>query len=62
MEKQELSKLTHALWKQKMIYSRDFELSEKAMIGSEYTPLLNEVLEEIKQINKEFIEKKIKEL
>lgn len=62
MEKQELSKLTHALWKQKMIYSRAFELSEKAMIESEYIPLLNEVLEEIKQINKEFIEKKIKEL
>lgn len=58
----ELSKLSHTLWKQKILYSRACELSEKAIIEKEYVPLLNEVLEEIKQVNKEFIEKKIKEL
>lgn len=54
----ELSKLAHALWKQKILYSRAGELSEKAIIENKYIPLLNEVLEEIKQVNKEFIEKK----
>lgn len=58
----ELSKLSHALWKQKILYSRACELSEKAIVENKYIPLLNEVLEEIKQVNKEFIEKKIKEL
>lgn len=58
----ELSKLVHALWKQKVLYSRACELSEKAIVENKYIPLLNEVLEEIKQVNKEFIEKKIKEL
>lgn len=58
----ELSKLSHALWKQKILYSRACELSEKAIIENKYIPLLNEVLEEIKQVNKEFLEKKIKEL
>lgn len=58
----ELSKLAHALWKQKILYSRACELSEKSIVENKYIPLLNEVLEEIKQVNKEFIEKKIKEL
>lgn len=58
----ELSKLSHALWKQKILYSRACKLSEKAIIENKYIPLLNEVLEEIKQVNKEFIKKKIKEL
>ena len=58
----ELSKLSHALWKQKILYSRACELSEKAIIEDKYIPLLNEVLEEIKQVNKEFIKEKIKEL
>lgn len=58
----ELSKLSHALWKQKILYTRACELSEKAIVENKYIPLLNEVLEEIKQVNKEFIEKKIKEL
>ena len=58
----ELSKLSHALWKQKTLYSRACELSEKAIVENKYIPLLNEVLEEIKQVNKEFIEKKIQEL
>lgn len=54
----ELSKLSHVLWKQKILYSRACKLSEKAIVENKYIPLLNEVLEEIKQINKEFIEKK----
>lgn len=58
----ELSKLSHVLWKQKVLYSRACELSEKAIVENKYIPLLNEVLKEIKQANKEFIEKKIKEL
>lgn len=58
----ELSKLSHALWKQKILYTRACELSEKAIVENKYIPLLNEVMEEIKQVNKEFIEKKIKEL
>lgn len=58
----ELSKLSHVLWKQKILYTRACELSEKAIVENEYIPLLNEVMEEIKQVNKEFIEKKIKEL
>ena len=43
----ELSKLSHALWKQKILYSRACELSEKAIIEDKYIPLLNEVLDEI---------------
>lgn len=58
----ELSKLSHTLWKQKILYTRACELSEKAIVENKYIPLLNEVMEEIKQVNKEFIEKKIKEL
>lgn len=58
----ELSKLSHALWKQKILYTRACELSEKAIVENKYIPLLNEVMEEIKQVNKEFIEEKIKKL
>lgn len=62
MTKEELAKISHALWKQKSLYSRACELSEKAIVNEEYIPLLVEVLEEIKQVNEKFVKEKIKEL
>lgn len=62
MGKIDLSKLAHVLWKQKSLYERALELTEKSITDDNYIGMLNEVLEEIKQVNKEFIEKKIKEL
>lgn len=62
MEKNELSKLAHILWKQKSLYERALELTEMSLIDENYICMLNEILKEIKEINKDFIEKRIKEL
>lgn len=62
MEEIDLPKLIHSLWKNKVLYERALELTEKSITDDNYIGMLNEVLEEIKQVNKEFIEKKIKEL
>ncbi|GEM_PF-2828424 len=34
----ELSKLSHALWKQKILYTRACELSEKTIVENKYIP------------------------
>ena len=62
MEKNELSKLAHRLWKQKSLYERALELTEMSLIDENYICMLNEILKEIKEINEDFIEKRIKEL
>ncbi|MGL5580527.1 MAG: hypothetical protein ACRDCE_06130 [Cetobacterium sp.] len=60
MEKKNLTKLSHDLWKQKILYERASELAEKASFDEKYIFLLNEVLEEIKEINQKWFEEKIK--
>lgn len=62
INRENLAKLSHALWKQKSLYSRACELSEMALLNEKYFPLLVEVLEEIKQVNEKFVKEKIKEL
>ena len=54
-----LVELSHALWKQKELYSRACELSEKSILNEKYFPLLLKALEEIKQINEKFIKEKM---
>ncbi|MGL5595861.1 hypothetical protein [Cetobacterium sp.] len=61
MDKTELIKLSHSLWKQKVLYERASELAEKASFDEKYIFLLNEVMEEIKEINQKWFEEKIKE-
>lgn len=62
MEKKELIKLSHSLWKQKVLYEKATELAEKASFDEKYIFLLNEVLEELKEFNQKWFEEKIKEL
>lgn len=59
VDKEGVAKLSHALWKQKSLYSRAYELSEKTLLNKEYLPLLVEVLEDIKQVNEKFVEERL---
>lgn len=61
MEKIKLAKLSHDLWKQKVLYERANELAEKSFFDEKYIFLLNEVLEELKEINQKWLEEKMEE-
>lgn len=61
MENKKLTKLSHDLWKQKVLYERASELAEKSFFDEKYIFLLNEVLEELKEINQKWFEEKMEE-
>lgn len=57
-----LSELSYSLWKKKALYDRALELCEKTLVDASYVHFLNEVLKEVKGIDKKTSEEIKKEI
>lgn len=51
IKKEDMVMILHGLWTQKMLYSRAYEIAEKAFEDEAYKPLLVEIMESIREIN-----------